>query len=318
MKGKHIIKYANGKNNMVYTEIEKKLEKVCANYYTDCNTCPVKSLCDKYTEKKVKNMIFEGNNNSYIINGKDLNSCKGIESLNYEECTVLLNSLLGSEKIIINEHEVFLIPLSGYFGYSALVFKNQKHLYYADDFQLHHKYYYPSNNYDDMQEHTPETLKPLYIESLNNKIFAESQLYSADDYNNYRAKVYYVRNYYIQQFDYKSAHVFSGSKEEKELEKAMHEYKFFNPISFCYMKEEEQTKIQAEFIKALKASYESILSDLDKFRKAISFELANHEACITMEYQEAVNALGLKVKDLTPDQLRITKQELSKQIEAYC
>lgn len=301
-----------------YEELEKKLEASCKACKEDCNKCIYKFLCNSYSDRATNNNdIYAGNNNSYIINGKDLNCIGGIELLTYTECLSLMDKLTGSEKIVINDHDVFLIDLSGYFGYSALVFKNKKHLYYADDFQLHHKYYYPNDNYEERTEHTPETLKTLYIEYLSNKIFSEEQTTSATSYNEYRAKEYYLRNYWIQQFDYKSAFVISGTKEEKQLEKEIKSYKFFNNISYCYMKEAEPIERQKQLINSLQSNYNAIMTDPEKFRKAISFELSNHEACITMEYRDAVNALGLREKDLTPEQLTIVKQELNRQIENY-
>ena len=50
----------------------------------------------------------------------------------------------------------------------------------------------------------------------------------------------------------------------------------------------------------------------------ISYELANHEACITYDYRDALDSLGLTFNKLTEDQKRIVKQELNKQIESYC
>ena len=47
------------------------------------------------------------------------------------------------------------------------------------------------------------------------------------------------------------------------------------------------------------------------------YELANHEACITCDYTEALNALGMEYGRLTDEQRKIVKEELKKQIDSY-
>ena len=50
----------------------------------------------------------------------------------------------------------------------------------------------------------------------------------------------------------------------------------------------------------------------------ISRELANHEACITCDYTDALDALGFRFEELTEAQQKIVKKELNRQIQAYC
>ena len=47
-------------------------------------------------------------------------------------------------------------------------------------------------------------------------------------------------------------------------------------------------------------------------------ELANHEACITCDYTDALTALGLSFERLTDEKQKIVKEELRRQIENYC
>ena len=39
----------------------------------------------------------------------------------------------------IKGHQVYFIDFGGYFGFSALVFADGQHIYYANDYELHHK-----------------------------------------------------------------------------------------------------------------------------------------------------------------------------------
>ena len=38
----------------------------------------------------------------------------------------------------IKAHSVYFVDFGGYFGYSCLVFRNGHHIYYANDYELHH------------------------------------------------------------------------------------------------------------------------------------------------------------------------------------
>ncbi|MBR6859841.1 MAG: hypothetical protein IKM73_00780, partial [Acidaminococcaceae bacterium] len=42
------------------------------------------------------------------------------------------------ETLSIKGHTIYLVDFGGTFGYSCLVFCNGRHIYYANDYQLHH------------------------------------------------------------------------------------------------------------------------------------------------------------------------------------
>lgn len=70
----------------------------------------------------------------------------------------------------------------------------------------------------------------------------------------------------------------------------------------------------------LQAEFDKIKSndEVDEvFREMISYELANHEACITCDYEPALAALNMSINDLTENQIKIMQEELHKQIEYY-
>lgn len=267
----------------------------------------------------LKNEIYEGNNGSYFINNKDLNTIKGIEALTLEEVVILHDKLLGSSKENIKGHEVYFVDFGGYFGFSALVFLNGKHLYYADDFQLHHKMKYTYHGKEvESVPHTPETLKDYYIEVFNNKLFTFDELQYSYNYDDYQKKDYYFRNYWIMQFDRLSAFYISGTDAEKEFKKAEKKYPFYNCYSFCYMKDENIIKLQLETARKLLDSYKNILKDPELFREAVRYELDNHEACITMEYYDALGALGVSYSKLSDQFKAIVNTELNDCIRRYC
>ncbi|WP_368273466.1 DUF7659 family protein [Enterocloster bolteae] len=209
-----------------------------------------------------------------------------------------------AELIIIKGHACYLVDLKGYFGYSVLVFKNNHHIHYANDYQLHHR------------SNTIPELKQWYVDTLNNKLFTESELMEeVHTYNEYTRKNRFVRNYWIMQFDYISA--FCIGKPDKEIEKARKEL-FYCPTCFCYVKDKNIIDMSWRFISHIEKSFDKAKKDNEVFRKMISYELANHEACITCDYRDALDSLGLKIDELTEDQKQIVKEELKKQIDSYC
>lgn len=226
-----------------------------------------------------------------------------IEELTIEEVEAIEKE--GKAELLnIKEHNCYLVDLGGAFGYSVLVFKNNHYIHYANDYQLHHS------------RKTKEELKQWYIETLNNKLFTESELMEeVHTYDEYTRKSHYVRNYWIMQFDYVSA--FYIGKPDKELEKAKKEL-IYCPTCFCYVKDKNIIEKAYRFIEHIEKSFSKAQNNAEVFRDMISCELANHEACITCDYREALASLGMKFENLTDEQKRIVKEELKKQIDSYC
>lgn len=216
---------------------------------------------------------------------------------------------LAIESMEIKEHECFFVDFGGYFGYSVLVFKNRKHVYYADDFELHHTY--------KVKESGKEALKQWYIKTLNRKLFTDIELMeTVINYDEYERKNDFLRNYYIMRFDYIS--IFGiGEEAKKAFEEARKIYTVYNPVSFCYVKDKNIVDTQTKILKHLKKSFNDLKKNDETFREMISSELANHEACITCDYTDALDSLGLNFNKLTESQQKIVKEELRKQIYAY-
>ena len=113
--------------------------------------------------------------------------------------------------------------------------------------------------------------------------------------------------------------IFGISEEaQKAFDEARKTYTIYNPVSFCYVNDENIVKTQSEILKHLEKSFEKLKASDETFREMISYQLANHEACITCDYTDALDALGMKFDDLTEAQQKIVKKELNRQIQAYC
>ena len=238
-----------------------------------------------------------------MINTKAF-TIKDIESLTFDEAAEI-----ALDYINIKDHDILFVDFGGYFGYSALVFKNEKHIYYADEYELHHKYL--------VEEQEKSALKDCYCKELNNKLFTEAELMSVvKSYDDYTAKSYYLCNYWIMQFDYLSCFGI-GKQWEKKYEEKRKIYKYFCVSCFCYVKDLEIVKRASKILEHLQAEFDKIKSSDEVFREMISTELANHEACITCDCKPALAALNMSIKDLTENQIKIMQEELHKQIECY-
>lgn len=210
-----------------------------------------------------------------------------IETLQIEE--VRANAL---EKINIKGFDVYLVDLGKYFGYSALVFKNDHHIYFANLYELHYRYNSPIR----------EQLKEKYINLLNDKLFTDEELTTVKDHEDYNKKTYFIRNYMPQEYDYLTAFCINGIYKGKDQEKyESGEYTNYSNIAFAYFKDNSYQNRAKPLIYKLEKSYKEVMENIDNFKEAVRYALYNHEACITYEYETALNSLGLTFEELPKD-----------------
>ena len=72
-----------------------------------------------------------------------------------------------------------------------------------------------------------------------------------------------------------------------------------------------------EYFVHLEKSYEKLKANEKTFREMISYELENHEACISGRYEETLDALGMTFEELSEEKQRIVLEELRKQEDRY-
>ena len=232
---------------------------------------------------------------------KDL-TIKDIEDLTIKDLKEL-EKQGNAEYINIKEHDCYFVKVGNTFGYSVLVFKNGKHIYYANDYELHHS------------GKTKEELKQYYIKQLNYKLFTEFELLEdIYNYDEYTRKANYLHNYWIMQFNHVSA--FYIGKPDKEQEEAK-ENMYYCSTCFCYVEDKRIVEKAQKLINHIQKSFSEVKNNKEVFRKMIAYELANHEACITYDYKNALDSLGLKFEELAEEQQKIVQEELKKQIYAY-
>lgn len=203
------------------------------------------------------------------------------------------------DKLDIKGYDIYIVDFGGAFGLSALVFKNWRHIYYANDYQLHH------SGMD-----VAELLK-YYEEKLNRVLFTEDELGEAiHSYDEYRRKSQYLHNYWVMQFSYLS--IFGNPKEDKTVERAAHPY--LCNVCFCYVADKAICERARELLEQINKAHVIFMESDEAFREAVSYELANHEAGITCDYRDALSALGCTYKELSAERQRIVREELNREI----
>lgn len=227
--------------------------------------------------------------------------------MNIENITLAQAMEIAEEISIIKDHTVIFTDLSkhmdSHLGYSALVFRNGKHIHYADVHELNWEYY--------AREHGRESLKQHFTEILNNELYTDEELMSGiKDYMEYQLKNHFLRNYWIMRYEYISIYNKDGMKNKGKAT-------VYDPISFCYVCDVSIVEEQTKLLKNIEREYKKLTENDDTFRQMVREELCNHEACITGEYTEALAALGFKYETLTDSRKRIVDEELHKQIAKY-
>lgn len=172
---------------------------------------------------------------------------------------------MAIETTTVKGHQVYFVDFGGYFGYSALVFADGRHIKYADDYELHHA----GKSRDELRE--------FYLGSLSRKLFTADEMENVSDYRDKQAKEYYIRNYYGLRRDHVSL-FFCGPDSEREKLRKKTEKMIFSPIFLAYY-----DKKDADFVK----SGEELLATLEKaepqkdnaeyWKDAFLREMFNHE-----------------------------------------
>ena len=97
---------------------------------------------------------------------------------------------MALEEIEIKGHNCYLVDLGKNFGYSILVFKNGMHIYYANDYELHHGYI--------VKEKGRDVLRQYYIKKMNKILFTNKEL--LEDIKTYdEYKLHYFAIFFIEQ-----------------------------------------------------------------------------------------------------------------------
>ena len=178
---------------------------------------------------------------------------------------------IAEEKHVIKEHNVYFIDLEGYFGFSAIVFKNGHNIRHANDYELHH------------EGKTREELKEWYIGTMNHKLYTDAELQTVASYDDYTAKENFLRNYYGLRYEYISAfNIFHNDAEEAAFTEKIKGL-FYNPVCFGYFETEEPVKKMIGLFTQLVKAREEMSKRPEYMKEAFYREMCNHEYCINWQ-----------------------------------
>lgn len=216
------------------------------------------------------------------------------------------------ETMTIKDHNCYFCYFGEYFGYSIAVFKNGKHIHYANDYELHNHWLVKEKGYKELRKY--------YIEKMENKLFTDAELLEpCCSYAEYERKNHFLRNYWNMRYNHMSMFFIGSNSEREERQKIIDKnYPYFSWVCFSYFQRPDIVDAAKKYYNVLEESFTRLKDDNNVFREMVKKELANHEACLTCDYTEALNALNLTFEELTKDKKKIVKEELKKQIQSYC
>jgi hypothetical protein len=185
-----------------------------------------------------------------------------IEALTEDEARAL-----SLETVSIKGHTVYLVDLGGYFKYSALVFHSGRHIYYANQYELHF------NGYN------REALRSRFIEILNSKLFTDEEITGPlHSYTEYTNKAYFIRNYYPMRKEYIS-NFFIGPESERLKILKKTETMLFSPLAMAWFDPKEKPFVDHMHAlhKSLAEKRNAMETDPEYLKNAILHEMYNHE-----------------------------------------
>ena len=190
-----------------------------------------------------------------------------------EELTEREASALSIETMQIKGHNVYFVDFGGYFGYSALVYMDGRHIHYANDYKLHHNH----------QNMTREELRSAYIEALNGKLFTEDEITGpVADYDDYSAKSYFLHNYYGMRRYHRSIFGIWTPENEAEFHRETEDMTY-DSVAFAYFEDPAFVKHHCALYNALKTGWQARQGDYEVMKAAFIREMWNHEYAINWE-----------------------------------
>lgn len=180
----------------------------------------------------------------------------------------------------IKGHDVYFADLGDPFGYSALVFFGDKHIHYANDYELHHR----GNAWAGTVDKTHAELREIYCRSLNNKLFEEAELSQPlSSYDEYRMKTYFLHNYYGMRKENISLFYIPKGEADEKARKSQIKDLVFNPVCFAYYADAEFVHHCMELQDALEKAKADTVEDFEYQKEAFLREMYNHEYAINWQ-----------------------------------
>lgn len=203
-----------------------------------------------------------------------------VKGFSYEEIEKLTEAQAkkhAEESMEIKGHTIYFIDFGGRFGYSACVFCNGHHIFYPNDYELHHV------------NLTHEELKELYIQRMNNILFTEEELSAPlKDYDEYKQKRHFLINYYGMREDH-----YSTWDSEKDRKASKVKGLYASSVNLSYYDNKEIVHKLKELEDALENAQKQLKNNFEYWVNAFVSEMCNHEYCINWQADyDTLSAFG--------------------------
>ena len=187
-----------------------------------------------------------------------------------EQMTADQAESMALSKENIKGFDVYFVDFGGYFGYSCLVFKDNHHIVYAGDYELHHRH--------DVE--AGRDLKEVYTKRLNDILFTEEEIAETPKtYKEFLNKQYFLNNYYGDLED----HISMFDVDKKEEYEKNKENLIYNKVSFGYYYNAEFVKHHKELWKKLIEANKTNEDNFEYMKSAFLYEMFNHEYGISWQ-----------------------------------
>ena len=202
-----------------------------------------------------------------------------IEALREHEASALSLGVME-----IKDHHVYFVDFGGYFGYSALVYMNGHHIHYANEYELHCKH----------MHWTQDEMRTNFIEELTGKLFTEDEITGpVANYDEYKAKGYFLNNYYGMRRDHVSIFGYVRNEDERRAFNERIANMTYDPVCFAYFDDPAFVKHHCELYGALQEAWEKRQGDYDIIKTAFIREMYNHEYAINWQADwDTLSAFG--------------------------
>lgn len=171
----------------------------------------------------------------------------------------------------------FVVFEDSAFGFSMLVFRNGHHIYFANDYALHH------------HGESEAELYAIYLAKAVTVLFTDSEFGEPlSYYDDYKKKEYYLRNYYGMQEDHISTFCINPSEEYERWFKERTKSMVYDPICFSYYDNKEFVNRHIALYKSLVDARKNTVDNYAYQKAAFLHEMFNHEYGINWEADYSV------------------------------
>lgn len=173
---------------------------------------------------------------------------------------------MAIEKITVkDEYNCYFIDFGGYFGYSVCVFADGQHLNYVNDYELHH------------EGKSRDELRKMYVKKLNKALYTLDELGTVQNYEDFSAKDYFIRNHYSMRRPRLSAfQIFHSDAEERAFDEDTKKMTF-SRVGMAYYDDADFVRYLSALSERLNAAKAAHDNDRAYWFNAFLYEMNNHE-----------------------------------------